>query len=110
MSPQSLRRKYLPRNPANKSPRAHPAAAAAAAEAQTQPPQTPLRPQVKAEKYTTTNRPHTLTPFRPGFEWETEKQLSIIFHRPMRHFQEDPPFYPWLPPAPRVCFNLNYRG
>ncbi len=102
LSPQSLRRKYLPRNPTNKSPRPHPAAAATAAATQAQPPQTPLRPQVKATQFTTANRSNTLTPFRPGFEYDTEKQLSIIFCRPMRHFSRRPPFLPLrLPLAPR---------
>jgi len=51
-----------------------------------------------------------MTEFKPGFEQETEKQLAEAFKRPIRKFKEDPPFYPWLPPAPLVQFNLNFKG
>lgn len=47
--------------------------------------------------------------FKPGFEWDTEKELSIAFKRPMRHFKDDTPFYPWLPPEPTVNFHLNFN-
>lgn len=47
--------------------------------------------------------------FKPGFEEETEKELAIIFKRPPRTYVQDPPFYPWLPITPKVCFNLNYQ-
>ncbi len=50
-----------------------------------------------------------MTPFKEGFEKETELQLAIAFKRPPRYFKEDTPFYPWLPPEPRVNFNLNYK-
>lgn len=46
-----------------------------------------------------------------GFDWETEKQLSQWMHRPMRKFLEDAPYYPWLPPTPkvpRVNFDLMF--
>lgn len=42
-------------------------------------------------------------------ELETEKILASIFHRPMRTYLKDPPFYPWLPPEPVVNFELNYQ-
>lgn len=50
-----------------------------------------------------------MTRFKPGFEWDTEKELSIAFKRPMRHFKHDTPFYPWLPPEPTVNFHLNFN-
>lgn len=37
-----------------------------------------------------------------GSDWETELQISKWLHRPMRRYSDDPPFYPWLPPAPIV--------
>ncbi len=88
---------------------AHQAAAAAAARAQVQPPQNNFRHQGQTEPAQTTNRICSLTRFKPGFELETERELSIIFHRPPRTYKEDPPFYPWLPPEPYVNFNLNYK-
>ncbi len=51
-----------------------------------------------------------MTEFKPGFEQETEYQLAQAFKRPIRKFKEDSPFYPWLPPAPLVQFNLNFKG
>jgi len=53
-----------------------------------------------------------MTPFKPGFEWDTELEIAIAFHRYPRKFKEDPPFYPWLPvtpKVPKVCFDLNYQ-
>lgn len=47
--------------------------------------------------------------FKPGFEYDTEKELSIAFKRPMRTFKDDTPFYPWLPPEPTVNFHLNFH-
>lgn len=47
-----------------------------------------------------------------GKDWETELQLSKIFCRPMRTYTNDPPFYPWLPPAPiipHVNFDLGFN-
>lgn len=49
-----------------------------------------------------------------GPDWETELQLAKWMHRPLRHFHDDKPFYPWLPPEPlvnqdhRVNFKLNF--
>jgi len=51
-----------------------------------------------------------MTPFKPGFERETEDQLADAFKRPPRYFKEDPPFYPWLPCVPKVQFKLNFKG
>ncbi len=38
-----------------------------------------------------------------------ENQLAQAFSRPPRLFKEDTPFYPWLPPTPRVNFALNFK-
>jgi len=43
------------------------------------------------------------------YELETEKQIASWLKRPIRHFFDDPPFYPWLPPEPVVNFDLNYN-
>nr|UYL88392.1 ORF3 [Torque teno midi virus] len=107
MSPRALQRKYLPRRNEPRAP--HPPAAIPAAAAQNKHPQAPLRPEEKP-KYSTTSIRYTLTRFKPGFEQETEEQLARIFKRPVRTFKEDTPFYPWLPPAPIVHFNLNFKG
>lgn len=58
---------------------------------------------------TTPNRPTKLTPFITEFEKQTEKELSSIFRRPPRTYQEDFPFYPYLPFTPQVNFTLNYK-
>lgn len=51
-----------------------------------------------------------MTPFKKGFEIETEKELAQAFSRPPRMFKEDTPFYPWLPrPVPLVNFHLNFK-
>jgi len=51
-----------------------------------------------------------MTPFKKGFEMETEQQVAHAFSRPPRMFKEDPPFYPWLPKfTPLVNFHLNYK-
>ncbi len=84
-------------------------AAAAAAAAQAQPPNTDQRPEKKTETFTTANRCDGMNTFKPGFEQETEWELSLAFKRPPRKFKHDPPFYPWLPPEPRVNFQLNYQ-
>ncbi len=111
MSPGTLQRKYLARSTKrNRLPQAHPTAARAAAANQVQPPQTNLRLERTTTKTKITDRVH-LTRFKPGFEEETETELARIFKRPKRTFKEDMPFYPWLPPTPkvpRVCFNLNF--
>nr|UHS18241.1 MAG: hypothetical protein [Gammatorquevirus sp.] len=108
MSPLTLRRTYLPRNTANTSA-AHPAAAAAAATAQKKPPVPPQQPKENTEKYGTTDRNPRIRRFKPGFEEETERELARIFKRPPRTYTCDPPFYPWLPITPKVCFNLNFK-
>lgn len=44
-------------------------------------------------------------------ELETEIQLASWLKRPVRTFKEDHPYYPWLPPTPKVPFpnfNLNF--
>lgn len=44
-------------------------------------------------------------------ELETEYQLASWMKRPPRTHIHDPPFYPWLPPEPKVPyvnFRLNY--
>ncbi len=98
-------------NPArNTNPAAHPAAARKAATAQVEHTQSNLRLERKTETATITNRLHKLTPFKPGFERETEEELSKAFKRPPRLFKEDTPFYPWLPrPVPLVNFHLNFK-
>jgi len=51
-----------------------------------------------------------MTPFKKGFEMDTEKELAQAFKRPPRLFKEDTPFYPWLPrPTPLVNFHLNFK-
>lgn len=43
---------------------------------------------------------------------ETEKQICKWLKRPPRTYFDDMPFYPWLPPEPRVPsvnFKLNYK-
>ncbi len=89
---------------------AHPTTAAAAAvnQAPLAPANSPTKE--KAKNDSTPNRNVRLTRIKPGFELETEMQLCRIFHRPPRTYHEDLPFYPWLPPAPTVIFNLNYKG
>lgn len=73
-------------------------------------PQSNSRPEREAETTTVTDRIHKLTPFKPGFETETEHELAYAFKRPPRLFKEDSPFYPWLPrPVPIVNFHLNYK-
>ncbi len=99
----------MPRPNTTNTPAAHPAAARAAAPAQKKHPTAHLRPEETPRTSTTTIRIHKLTKIKPGFEYDTEKELSRIFKRPMRTFHEDPPFYPWLPPEPRVNFNLNFK-
>lgn len=46
--------------------------------------------------------------FTPWEEQE-EKELASIFKRPRRTFFYDDPFYPWLPPEPKVNFDLNFQ-
>lgn len=110
MSPLALRKRYLPRRRAD-TPAVHPQAAPAAEKAQATPPPPLHRAKTQTEIHSTPNRSDriTLERFKEGFELETEKELSIIFHRPMRTYKQDPPFYPWLPPEPYVNFNLNYK-
>ena len=108
MSPLSLRRAYLPRNP-GKPPAAHPATAAAAAPAQEKHLQAPQAPKTWTATSTTANRSFRVEPFKPGFEWETECECAKAFCRPPRYYKNDPPFYPWLPPTPKVIFNLNFK-
>ncbi len=111
LSPNALRRKYLPRNPTRRKPPApHTAAAAAAAGAQVQPPETYIRNETTTKHAETTHRHVKLTRFQPGHEWETECQVAQAFKRPPRLFKEDKPFYPWLPrPEPLVNFHLNFK-
>ena len=109
MSPLTLRRAYLPRNP-GKPTAAHPQPAAAAAKAQAQHPQAPHTPENTATLFGPTDRPFRVETFKPGFELETEKELAAIFRRPPRTYKNDPPFYPWLPVTPKVVFQLNFKG
>lgn len=111
MSPGSLQRKYLPRTRNTNTARPHPAAAAATRAAQVQHPHAPHRPEMQTKRDSTTNRNVrvTLTRFKDGFERQTENELAQAFKRPPRLFKEDTPFYPWLPPEPRVNFNLNFK-
>lgn len=52
--------------------------------------------------FKTKRKNRRLTPY----EAETDLQLAKWLHRPVRQYFDDPPFYPWLPPAPKVCFDL----
>lgn len=49
-----------------------------------------------------------LTPIK-GKSWETELELAKMFKRPLRTYEEDPPYYPWLVPEPVVNFHLNFK-
>ncbi len=82
--------------PRARPPQTHPAPAATAAAPQERPHRHHHRLEKQTENNTTTNR-HKLTPFKPGFETETEEELSRAFRRPPRRYKEDKPFYPWLP-------------
>ncbi len=47
-------------------------------------------------------------------EFVTELELAKLMKRPPRHFVNDPPFYPWLPPEPLVnqpfvTFDLGFK-
>lgn len=45
-------------------------------------------------------------------EWQTELELCKLMHRPPRAFLHDPPYYPWLPPTPKVPlvnFDLGFN-
>ncbi len=110
VSPLTTQRKYLPRAGRDNPQRPHPTAAAAAARPQAQPPLHPLKLEKTTTTTSTANRIPKLTRFKPGFELETEVELSIIFRRPVRTYKEDLPYYPYLVPEPRVNFNLNYKG
>ncbi len=100
MSPLALRKRFLPR--AGGQPQAaHLQPVSAAAETQAQHHQVPNAPQKETKKSSTSHR-ITLERFKPGFEEETEKQLAAAFCRPPRTYKQDPPFYPWLPPAPKI--------
>nr|UHS18391.1 MAG: hypothetical protein [Gammatorquevirus sp.] len=114
MSPLTLRRRYLPRGGRGLGPPpAHPQAAAAAAAPQAQHPNTIKRHESKTKDATASNGSTRikLTPFKPGFERDTEDELAKAFYRPARLFKEDTPFYPWLPKfTPLVNFHLNFRG
>lgn len=44
-----------------------------------------------------------------GKDFQTELEIAKWLKRPVRMFANDPPFYPWLPPEPRVNFLLNYK-
>lgn len=111
LSPESLRRRYLPRNPRQpKHPAAPPPAAAATAAHKAPTPPTHQQLKEETKTYPTTNWNPRLTPFKPGFEQETEQELAYAFKRPARKYKEDPPFYPWLPiTTPIVNFHLNYK-
>lgn len=42
-------------------------------------------------------------------EFQTELEIAKWMKRPVRTMFYDPPFYPWLPPEPKVNFELNYQ-
>ncbi len=42
-------------------------------------------------------------------ELETELYIAKWMKRPPRTMLLDPPFYPWLPPEPRVNFDLKFK-
>lgn len=43
------------------------------------------------------------------WEQQEEAEIAKIFKRPQRKFIFDPPFYPYLPPEPKVNFDLNFQ-
>lgn len=49
-----------------------------------------------------------LTPIK-GKSWEAELFLAKMFKRPLRTYEEDPPYYPWVVPEPVVNFHLNFK-
>lgn len=40
---------------------------------------------------------------------QDEIQIASIFKRPPTPYIYDLPFYPWLPPEPKVNFDLNFQ-
>lgn len=45
-------------------------------------------------------------------EWETEMEICRWLRRPPRTYVNDSPFYPWLPPEPKVPkinFDLMFK-
>lgn len=45
-------------------------------------------------------------------EWQTELDICKWLKRPPRSYVNDSPFYPWLPPVPKipkVNFDLNFK-
>lgn len=59
--------------------------------------------------FAATNRIPRVEKFKPGFEWDTEVECAKAFCRPPRTYKTDTPFYPWVVPAPKVIFNLNFK-
>lgn len=41
-------------------------------------------------------------------ELQDDLYLAKWLHRPLRTYFNDPPFYPWLVPEPKVNFKLNF--
>ncbi len=85
MSPGALQRKYLPRSDGHKPHPAHQPAARAAVPTQAKPLNATIRNEGKTKNATASHRPFRVEPFKPGFEMETEIELAIAFHRPVRH-------------------------
>ncbi len=112
LSPLTLRRRFIARATRIKHQAAHQAAKVQAAAAQAQPPHNHSRLEKKTENDTTTNRLSRLTPFKDGFEKDTERELAQAFHRPPRLFKQDSPFYPWPTQTSYPLFNLslNFKG
>jgi len=55
-------------------------------------------------------KPKPYNRFNPQ-ELQTEIEIASWLKRPVRTFKEDHPYYPWLPPTPKVPFpnfNLNF--
>lgn len=42
-------------------------------------------------------------------EFQTELEIAKWMHRPPRYYVQDPPFYPWLVPEPKVNFDLRFK-
>lgn len=42
-------------------------------------------------------------------EFQTDLEIAKWLKRPPRNYIYDPPFYPWLPPEPRVNFDLKFK-
>lgn len=42
-------------------------------------------------------------------EWQHELDVARAFKRPLRTYKDDPPFYPYCVPEPKVNFDLYHK-